>query len=51
MVVAVTEEDCAKLRVLEQSYYRQVLAAVRKTARAERVVVTNVRLFALDPPE
>jgi hypothetical protein len=50
-VFAVTEEDYAKLKSLQQSYYRQVLATVRKTARAERVVVANVQIFALDAPE
>jgi hypothetical protein len=50
-VFSVTEEDYAKLKALQQSYYRQVLATVRKTARSERVIVANVQLFALDAPE
>jgi DNA-binding phage protein len=49
-VFAVTEEDYQRLKELQRSYYRELLATLRRSPRAERVVVANAHLFALDDP-
>jgi hypothetical protein len=50
-VFSVTGEDYRRLVELQQRFYRELMAAVRRTHGSERVVVANFQLFALDDPE
>lgn len=44
----VSNKDYAKLQQLQRDYYRQLRAIVAESTPSERVVMTNLQLFALD---
>ena len=45
---AVSERDLERLRQLQRDYFRQLRSIVASSKPAERVVVANMQLFALD---
>ena len=47
-VFTVSEQDLARLRELHLAYFRELRAVAAHSGPAERVVVANVQLFALD---
>lgn len=49
-VFTVSEADLERLRALHLAYFRELRAIVASSEPAERVVVANVQLFALDDP-
>lgn len=49
-VFTVSEADLGRLRDLHRSYFRTLRNIVAASTPAERVVVANVQLFALDEP-
>lgn len=48
-VFSVSQRDLQRLRHLHLAYFRQLRSVVAESEPAERVVVANVQLFALDP--
>jgi transcriptional regulator with XRE-family HTH domain len=49
-VFTVSQRDLARIRELHLAYYQELRAIVADSEPAERVVVANVQLFALDGP-
>jgi hypothetical protein len=47
-VFCVSERDYQRLQQLHRSYFRQLRAIVAESTPSERVVMTNLQLFALD---
>jgi hypothetical protein len=47
-VFCVSERDYKRLQQLHRSYFRQLRAIVAESSPSERVVMTNLQLFALD---
>ena len=49
-VFAVSQADFEELQQLQRRYYRSLRAIVASSEPAQRVVATNLQLFALDAP-
>ena len=45
-----SEVDYQKLREMQLAYFEELRAVVARSEPCERVIVTNLQLFALDVP-